>query len=78
MSAMTLQNDILHIGSSPSADLNIKKWRCNVSALSVKHSFKDANKAKKKKKKKKKNAKMRYPMSLCGRTTYFKLDTASK
>ena len=32
----------------------------------------------KKKQKKKKNVKMPYPRSLCGRTTYFKIDTASK
>ena len=35
-----LQKDILPIGLSPSADLNIKKWWCNVSALYVNYPLK--------------------------------------
>ena len=48
MSAPMLQNDILHIGSSLSADLNIKKWWRNFSALYVNYSLKHAKNSGKK------------------------------
>ena len=51
----------------PSTSLTAKKWWCNVSVLYVNYPFRNTEK--------RENA---LPRSLCGHTTCFKIDTASK